>query len=95
MSALAEVGVLTGVLSVKTNLTGVLSQTGNLSGGVMAFNGNYAPYVGEYIITPDFSEQTLQTRNKRMADDVTVKPIQVESVTNLGGGRTVYIGGIN
>ena len=52
-----------------------------------------APYDGEYTVTPDFEEQTLETANMLMKDDVTVKPILVSSVSNHAGGRTIYIGG--
>ena len=52
-----------------------------------------APYDGEYIVTPDFEGQKLETANKIMGDDVTVKPILVSSVSNHAGGKTIYIGG--
>lgn len=95
MSNLAEVGALSGALTVDSTLSGSLSDAGVLEGTVSQFQGNYSVYMGEYEVTPDFSEQTLQTKNRRMADDITVKSIQVESVSNASGGRTVYIGGIS
>lgn len=51
-------------------------------------------YDGAYIVDPDFVGKTLGTRNKLMRDDVTVNPIEVSEVSNLSGGKTVYIGGI-
>lgn len=51
-------------------------------------------YDGAYIVDPDFVGRTLGTRNKLMRDDVTVNPIEVSEVSNLAGGKTVYIGGI-
>jgi len=51
-------------------------------------------YDGAYEVTPEWYAQTLATRNKQMADDVTVKSIQLELVSNLSGGKTAYIGGI-
>lgn len=51
-------------------------------------------YHGAYIVDPDFVGKTLGTRNKLMRDDVTVNPIEVSEVSNLAGGKTVYIGGI-
>lgn len=95
MSNLAEVGALSGALTVNSTLSGSLSDAGVLEGTVSQFQGNYSVYTGEYEVTPDFSEQTLQTKNRRMAGDITVKSIQVESVSNASGGRTVYIGGIS
>lgn len=51
-------------------------------------------YNGDYIVDPDFEEQTLHTKKKIMKEDVTVKPIAVSRTANLSGGITVYIGGI-
>lgn len=52
------------------------------------------PYDGPYEVTPDFAAQTLPTKAKTMADDVTVKSIPVYRVDNAAGGRTVTIGDI-
>ncbi len=52
------------------------------------------PYEGEYRVTPEFSEQTLKTKGKRMREDVTVDAITVSRTENQAGGNTVYIGGI-
>lgn len=51
-------------------------------------------YEGEYEIAPSFDSQTLETRNKTLTEDILVKAIEVQTVTNLSGGKTVYIGGI-
>lgn len=51
-------------------------------------------YDGAYEVTPEWYVQTLATRNKQLTDDVTVKSIQLEMVSNLSGGKTAYIGGI-
>lgn len=52
------------------------------------------PYEGAYVVVPDWEAQTLPTKNTQLNDDITVTAIQLESVSNLSGGRTVYIGGI-
>ena len=36
----------------------------------------------------------LEAKDKRLKENISVKPIQIEPVSNLDGGRTVYIGGI-
>ena len=51
-------------------------------------------YTGVTEVDPDFNGVTLQTANKVLVNNITVNPIEVESVSNLSGGRTVYIGGI-
>lgn len=50
------------------------------------------PYVGDYIVTPKVSEQTMETKDKVMTDDVTIKSIPFFNVSNNSGGTTVYIG---
>ena len=51
-------------------------------------------YTGETTVDPDFTGTVLQTAQKIVTNNITVNPIQVESVSNVQGGRTVYIGGI-
>lgn len=49
-------------------------------------------YRGEYIVTPKMFEGTvLPTKEKMMADDVTVLEVPYYEVTNETGGTTVYI----
>ena len=51
-------------------------------------------YRGSYFVDPDFTEHVLATKNKTLTDNVSVKAIEVQRVSNTSGGRTVYIGGI-
>lgn len=51
-------------------------------------------YTGATTVDPDFNGIVLETAQKTVLSDITVNPIQVESVSNPQGGRTVYIGGI-
>lgn len=55
---------------------------------------NVDAYTGETVVCPDFVGRTLETAHKFLAEDIKVSPIQVENVSNLSGGITVYIGGI-
>jgi len=57
-------------------------------------HSDYPEYEGSYEVKPDWESTTLQTKNTKMAKNVVVAPIQLESVSNLSGGRTVYIGGL-
>ena len=59
--------------------------------------GEYVPYVptghqyeGPYEVTPTLSEQSLETRNRTMTDDVTVHAVPLYEVGNEWG-TTVYI----
>lgn len=51
-------------------------------------------YTGETTVKPDFVGTVLMTANKVVLNNVTVEPIEVQTVGNLSGGNTVYIGGI-
>lgn len=50
-------------------------------------------YDGEYQVTPKFTEEILETKDKLMKENVTISPISVARVSNPSGGTTVYIGG--
>ena len=56
--------------------------------------GDYPLYTGEYEVDPKFEDQTLETKNTALTDDVLVNAITVSRTTNTSGGNTVYIGGI-
>lgn len=51
-------------------------------------------YVGEHDVVPNFEQQVLPTKDKKMSEDVTVQAIPVSTVSNLSGGNTVFIGGV-
>lgn len=50
-------------------------------------------YTGTYTVTPDVEPITLATKDKLMADDVTVKKIPLWETSNTQGGTTILIGG--
>lgn len=50
----------------------------------------YPIYEGTYVVIPQTSEQTLETRDKRMQDNVTVREVPYFEVSNEKG-LTVYI----
>ena len=49
------------------------------------------PYEGDYRVTPTVDGSVLKTRDKFMADDLTVEPIPYFDTSNTAGGRTIYI----
>ena len=49
-------------------------------------------YEGDYNIIPRVYQQTLETKDKLMLDDVTVEIIPLSRVINLSNGYTVTIG---
>ncbi|MBQ6679563.1 MAG: hypothetical protein IJM76_06020 [Lachnospiraceae bacterium] len=66
-----------------------------VGGNVQVAGGGGGPaipdYEGEYTVTPKMVEQVLETADKRMLDDVTVRAIPYYEVGNDQGGTTVYI----
>lgn len=55
-------------------------------------SGGAEIYDGEYVVTPKTYEQTLETEDKLMLDDVTVLSIPYYKTSNIQDGYTVYIG---
>ena len=49
-------------------------------------------YHGSYEVTPMVIEQSLETNNKIMDDDVTIFAIPYSEVSNPSGGKTATIG---
>lgn len=49
-------------------------------------------YDGSYEVTPKVISQTMETAQKFLTDDMTVKAIPFFNVANTSGGNTVYIG---
>lgn len=50
-------------------------------------------YIGEYILTPETTDQVLLTKEKLLKENVTVKAVPKQIVDNPAGGQTVTIGG--
>lgn len=57
-------------------------------------SSGYGTYKGDYVIDPDWDTQKLDTKNKKLNDDITVNAIELQRVSNAAGGCTVYIGGL-
>ena len=90
--------VLDGELLINPRIDGELSVNFYLDGTpdkiIMVTDYDTPVYTGETTVNPDFIGRVLQTAQKTVMNNIVVNPIQVESVSNIQGGRTVYIGGI-
>lgn len=60
-------------------------------GKFMAFGGTGTPYTGEYVVIPRSFEQSLETAQRYLLEDVTVRKIPYFETSNESG-TTVYIG---
>lgn len=54
--------------------------------------GDYEHYEGDYTVTPRVFQQSMETENMVMDDDVLVLPIPLTQVSNIKGGKTATIG---
>lgn len=48
-------------------------------------------YDGPYTVIPTVDEQKLETAQRILLEDVTVKAIPYYAVSNVSGGTTIYI----
>lgn len=83
--------------SVKTlpKISGRIKKTalgGQISDAVIKI-GDGKPYEGDYVITPEFSDQILKTKNRSLLEDMRFEAIPVARTSNIAGGNTVIIGG--
>lgn len=82
-------GRLSDIASLKGKLSDNFSLRGFLT--IPQFAGGEI-YEGPYDVTPRLNEQTLATKHKAMADDVTVYEIPITYTSNPYDGKTVLIG---
>lgn len=54
--------------------------------------GRLPNYTGAYVVDPRKVEQTLETKNKSMTENVTINEIFYQETSNLSGGLTAVIG---
>lgn len=50
-------------------------------------------YDGEYVLTPETTDQVLLTKEKLLKENVTIKAVPKQIVENPSGGQTITIGG--
>lgn len=95
MSDVNERGVIKGSLQSRAVISGTVFAHQTVDYGridLPQFVQIGEEYEGEYIVVPSTrDEQTLLTKNKLMAEDVTVRRIPYYETSNLYG-KTVYIG---
>lgn len=88
--------VLKSEINKKAQLNAKILSKQNLAGGLtiplIIDSKEKETYEGDYIITPKVVNQSLETKNKLMKNDVTVLAIPYFETSNLTG-KTVYIGG--
>ena len=95
---LGDTVVLDGEVGLLNQIDGELSLNAEIYGDVgeviVVAEHDLPTYTGQTVVNPNFVGVVLPTANKVLAQNITVNPIEVQSVSNLSGGKTVYIGGI-
>ena len=83
-------GTLTNLLSLSGSLAKEYEITGNITLPVLQYTED--DYTGDYFIVPLAQQQTLlQTKGKRLHDNVVVDKIPFYQTSNLSGGYTAII----
>ena len=93
---------ITGNVSSTININGLLSNNNNLNSNIQSNSnisaklsvggsGSYLDYSGSYDIIPNQQDQTLQTQNKILRENMLVEKIPYYETSN-DYGKTVYIG---
>ena len=85
--------VIQGTVDISNNIVGriVVSSQSTLVGEVL-IGTDREKYEGPYEVIPSTIDQTLDTSNKAMREDVIVREIPFAEVSNPVGGTTVIIG---
>lgn len=96
IQAITKEQTIAGSLAHPQKIIASLSTVGSASitGTISKTPVKEVEYLGPYVIDPTFEDRTLNTNQKIMTDDVTVKAIAVSRTSNTSGGITVYIGGL-
>lgn len=81
-----------GTVDISGGVTGHLAQSQPPLIGTVLIGNEYERYEGPYTAVPTTCDQTLDTSNKVMREDVVVREIPFAEVSNPAGGTTVIIG---
>ena len=93
MSSIIPVVPLSGSISNDGKLSGsLIAKPIVLSGTVSSDTLSHKKYVGPYEVFPRKVDQTLNTSDKLLTDDIEIDAIRYSEVSNEAGGETVNIG---
>ena len=86
LSATLETATIEGAINARAVLADIAA------GGPVIEEITLPFFQGSYEVTPGIGDMTLETANRSMAQDVTVKAIPYYTTTNMSGGYTAIIG---
>lgn len=91
--SISAVGQLKGTIVGTNTLVGKVTNAEFLKGNIfIPLSVKSATYDGDYEIIPKVNAQTIETKNKKMKENLTVLAIPYYETSNPTG-KTVYIGG--
>lgn len=91
MSGIKALESLAGSISAECTLSGKISCHGALSGKISIMR-EYDRYDGDYKVIPKaFEEQSLQTINKMLSENVVITEVPYWETSNTSNGLTAYI----
>lgn len=94
---ISPIGKINGNLDINKTISGNLDIDKTINGNVMQGigKGEVIPiYEGNYNILPlAFQETILQTKNKKLINNIIIREIPYYETSNPSGGNTVYIAG--
>lgn len=85
--------IIAGKIIFSSDLKGSVSANKNILGAKASISTDHELYSGAYNVTPEIEEQTLNTSDKLMIEDVKIRAIPYYSVSNQYNGETIIIGG--
>lgn len=86
---------LSGIVIPSVTLSASISNNERSLSGHVTVSTEYDTYSGDYDVVPQIESQILNTSDKLMSKDMTIKAIPYYSVSNEYDGETIIIGGNN
>lgn len=94
MAVMIAAETIKGVIHVEQQVSGKMVADGGLRGIVFSGQSRECKsYSGTYDVVPKTNEQILDTYDRHMDENLTIRAIPYAEVTNNSGGKTVSIGG--
>lgn len=84
--------VIRGSVDISNNIVGSVVPSQSILVGTILIGTDREKYEGPYEVIPSTCDQTLDTSNKAMREDVIVREIPFAEVSNPSGGTTIIIG---
>ena len=90
----SDISLIADAIRTKGGTTAALSFPSGMVQAINDIETHGEPYEGSYTVIPNANSDVVLNTDERFLDqNITVRKIPYESVSNLQGGQTVTIGG--